>query len=134
MSVVVGYVPTREGEAALEHAMREARSRGDPAGGGEHLARRRAGRPAVRRRRPARARSRSSSRSRASSTSVVHTIRGRDASEEILAVGRGAPGGAGRHRAAPPLPGRQAAAWASTAQRVLLDAPCPVLAVKAPTS
>ena len=28
MSVVVGYVPTREGETALEHAVREARSRG----------------------------------------------------------------------------------------------------------
>ena len=28
MSVVVGYVPTREGETALEHAVTEARSRG----------------------------------------------------------------------------------------------------------
>ena len=28
MSAVVGYVPTREGETALEHAVREARSRG----------------------------------------------------------------------------------------------------------
>ena len=28
MSVVVGYVPTREGESALEHAVAEARSRG----------------------------------------------------------------------------------------------------------
>lgn len=105
MSVVVGYVPTREGETALDHAAAEARarktrlvvvntSRGD---GVEHL--------------------------------VVHAMRGREASEEILAVAQ-------EHRAELVVIGLRRRSpvgkllMGSTARRVLLDAPCPVLAVK----
>ncbi|CAN5700131.1 universal stress protein [soil metagenome] len=126
MSVVVGYVPTREGETALDHAVAEARarktrlvvvntSRGDALvdqryvdeeqlaaleerlDGVEHL--------------------------------VVHTMRGREASEEILAVAQ-------EHRAELVVIGLRRRSpvgklrMGSTAQRVLLDAPCPVLAVK----
>ena len=99
----------------------------DPAGGGEHLARRRAGRPEVRRRRAAlRA---ASSGSTACDHTVVHAMRGLDASEEILAVAR-------EHRAELVVIGLRRRSpvgkllMGSTAQRVLLDAHCPVLAVK----
>jgi nucleotide-binding universal stress UspA family protein len=60
---------------------------------------------------------------------MVHAIRGRDASEEILAV-------AHERRAELVVIGLRRRSpvgkllLGSTAQRVLLDAPCPVLAVK----
>ena len=64
---------------------------------------------------------------------LQHTIRGRDAAEEILAA-------AAEHRAELIVLGLRRRTpvgkliMGSTAQRVLLDALCPVLAVKAPTS
>jgi len=126
MSVVVGYVPRAEGEAALRHAVAEARSRdtrlvvvntsrGDALvderfADGDQLAAlegRLGGVPHA----------------------VVHTISGREASEEILAAAR-------EHQADLVVIGLRRRSpvgkliMGSTAQKVLLDAPCPVLAVK----
>ena len=128
MSVVVGYVPTREGETALDHAMSEARSRGDRlvvvnTSRGDALVDERyvddeqlAG-------------LRAKLADSGVDHEVVHTMRGRDASEEILAV-------AEERRAQLVVIGLRRRSpvgkllLGSTAQRVLLDAPCPVLAVK----
>ena len=128
MSVVVGYVPTREGETALEHAVREARSREarlvvvNTSRGDALVDERYADDDQL-----------ATLRTRLAGTGVdhevVHTIRGRDASEEILAV-------AEERRADLIVIGLRRRSpvgkllLGSTAQRVLLDAPCPVLAVK----
>ena len=127
MSVVVGYVPTREGETALEHAVREARSREarlvvvNTSRGDALVDERYADDDQL-----------ATLRARLAGTGVdhevVHTIRGRDASEEILAV-------AEERRADLIVIGLRRRSpvgkllLGSTAQRVLLDAPCPVLAV-----
>lgn len=127
-TVVVGYVPTHEGESALSHALDEARarqarllvvntSRGDALvderyvdeGQLRALEHRLAGSGV--------------------SHEVVHAIRGRDAADEILSV-------AEERRADLVVIGlRKRSAvgkllLGSTAQRVLLESPCPVLAVK----
>lgn len=129
MSVVVGYVPTPEGVAAFEHALREAvtrvtrlvvvnTSRGD----------------ALVDQRYAATEQLDELGSRLVEAEVehllVHSIRGRDAADEILAA-------AGEHRAELIVLGLRRRSpvgkliMGSTAQRVLLDARCPVLAVKA---
>jgi nucleotide-binding universal stress UspA family protein len=128
MSVVVGYVPTREGETALEHAIHEARSRGarlvvvNTSRGDALVDERYADDDQL-----------AALGARLAGTGVdhevVHTIGGRDASEEILAV-------AEERRADLIVIGLRRRSpvgkllLGSTAQRVLLDAPCPVLAVK----
>ena len=128
MSVVVGYVPTREGETALDHAVREARSREarlvvvNTSRGDALVDERYADDDQL-----------ATLRARLAGTGVdhevVHTMRGREASEEILAV-------AEERRADLIVIGLRRRTpvgkllLGSTAQRVLLDAPCPVLAVK----
>jgi nucleotide-binding universal stress UspA family protein len=127
-SVVVGYVPTQEGESALSHALEEARSRqarllvvntsrGDALvderyvdeGQLGDLEERLAGSGVP--------------------YEVIRAIRGRDAAEEILAL-------ADERRADLVVIGlrRRSAVGklllGSTAQRVLLEAQCPVLSVK----
>jgi nucleotide-binding universal stress UspA family protein len=128
MSVVVGYVPNGEGESALRHGVAEARSRqtrlvvvntsrGDATVDqryvdDEQLAelRRRLSDAGVQH-------------------DIVHATRGRDASEEILTA-------ADEHRAELLVIGIRRRTpvgkllMGSTAQRVLLEADCPVLAVK----
>lgn len=128
MSVVVGYVPTREGETALDHAVREARSREarlvvvNTSRGDALVDERYADDDQL-----------ATLRARLAGTGVdhevVHTMRGRDASEEILAVAEARRADLiviGLRRRSPV--GKLL--LGSTAQRVLLDAPCPVLAVK----
>ena len=128
MSVVVGYVPTREGEIALHHAVGEARSRGarlvvvNTSRGDALVDERYVDDDQL-----------ASLRAKLADSGVdhevVHTMRGRDASEEILAV-------AEDRRAQLVVIGLRRRSpvgkllLGSTAQRVLLDAPCPVLAVK----
>jgi nucleotide-binding universal stress UspA family protein len=127
-NVVVGYVPTQEGESALSHALEEARSRqarllvvntsrGDALvderyvdeGQLGDLEDRLAGSGVA--------------------YEVIRAIRGRDAAEEILAL-------ADERRADLVVIGlrRRSAVGklllGSTAQRVLLEAQCPVLSVK----
>jgi nucleotide-binding universal stress UspA family protein len=129
MSVVVGYVPTREGEVALDHAVREARSRGvrlvvvNTSRGDALVDERYADDDQL-------AALGTTLAEAGVDHEVVHTIRGREASEEILAVARD-------RRAELVVVGLRRRSpvgkllLGSTAQRVLLDAPCPVLAVKA---
>jgi len=128
MSVVVGYVPTREGETALDHAMGEARSRGarlvvvNTSRGDALVDERYVDDDQLATLRAKLVRS-------GVDHEVVHTMRGREASEEILAV-------AEERRAELVVIGLRRRSpvgkllLGSTAQRVLLDAPCPVLAVK----
>jgi len=128
VNVVVGYVPTREGEAALTHAVEEARTRSARlvvvnTSRGDSLVDERyaddAQLDALRERLVA----------SGVEHELVHAIRGREASEEILHV-------AEERRADLVVIGlRKRSAvgkllLGSTAQRVLLEAPCPVLAVK----
>ena len=129
MNVVVGYVPTPEGEAALSHALEEAlrrdarlvlvnTSRGD----------------ALVDERYADETQLDAVRSRLAASAVVHevvhAVRGWEAHEEILTV-------AHERRAELVVIGLRRRSpvgkliMGSTAQRVILDAPCPVLAVKA---
>ena len=128
MSVVVGYVPTREGEAALTAAVAEARSRGtrlvvvNTSRGDAAVDQRYVDDEQL-----------AGLRDRLAATGlqhdVVHATRGLDASEELLAV-------AAEHRADLVVIGLRRRSpvgkllMGSTAQRVLLDATCPVLAVK----
>ena len=128
MSVVVGYVPTREGETALDHAVGEARSRGarlvvvNTSRGDALVDERYVDDEQLGRLRDRLAQD-------GVPHDVVHATRGRDASEEILAV-------AEERRAQLVVIGLRRRSpvgkllLGSTAQRVLLDAPCPVLAVK----
>ena len=131
MSVVVGYVPTPEGEAALEHAVQEARlrdtrlvvvnsSRGDATVDqrfmlDDELDQLRAKLDAE-----------------GIDHVVVQSVRGWDAAEEVLDAVE-------QHQADLVVIGlrRRTAVgkliMGSTAQRILLGAPCPVLAVKART-
>jgi nucleotide-binding universal stress UspA family protein len=129
MSVVVGYVPTREGEAALAHGVREARSRGvrlvvvNSSRGDALVDERYADDDQL-------AALEAVLEDAGVEHEVVHTMRGREASEEILAVA------SERHADLVVVGLRRRSPvgkllLGSTAQRVLLDAPCPVLAVKA---
>lgn len=131
MSVVVGYVATPEGEAALEAATAEARRRevglvvilserghrfGKDSGEVEALA------DDVRRRLDA----------SGLSFQVRQTMRGRDVADDIISAAQNESGELiviGLRRRSPV--GKLI--LGSNAQRILLDAPCPVLAVK-PTS
>ena len=129
MNVVVGYVPTREGEAALSHALEEARrrearlvlvntSRGD----------------ALVDERFADETQLEEVRARLAASGIAHevvqAVRGREAHEEILSV-------ASERRAELVVIGLRRRSpvgkliMGSTAQRVILEASCPVLAVKA---
>lgn len=127
MSVVVGYVSTPEGEAALDAAVAEARSRSVPLvvilserghRFGTDPAELQAQADEVRR--------------RLDDTGLRYdvrlTSRGRDVAEDIIAAS--AEGGVliviGLRRRSPV--GKLL--LGSNAQRILLDAPCPVLAVK----
>ena len=128
MTVVVGYVPTPEGESALMHAVDEARARDarlvvvNTSRGDALVDERYASDDQL-----------DVLRKRLADTGVehevVHRMRGREASEEILAV-------AHERRADLVVIGLRRRSpvgkllMGSTAQRVLLDAPCPVLAVK----
>jgi nucleotide-binding universal stress UspA family protein len=129
MSVVVGYVPRSEGESALSHAVAEARSRGtrlvvvNTSRGDATVDQRYVDDEQL-----------TALRQRLAEADVehdiVHATRGRDASDEILAV-------AEEHRAELVVIGMRRRTpvgkllMGSTAQRVLLEADCPVLAVKA---
>ncbi len=129
-TVVVGYVPNQEGEAALSHAVAEARardgrllvvnsSRGDALVDERYADDEQVG---VLRRRL---------ESAGVEHELVRSIRGREAHEEILAV-------AAERRADLVVIGLRRRTpvgkllMGSTAQRVLLEATCPVLAVKTP--
>ena len=130
MSVVVGYVPRREGETALTHAVQEARSRDtllvvvNTSRGDATVDQRYVDDEQL-----------SALRARLAESGVehqvVHATRGLEASEEILAVAQ-------EHRAELIVIGLRRRSpvgkllMGSTAQRVLLDAACPVLAVKPP--
>ena len=128
MSVVGGYVSTPEGEAALAVAMGEARSRDIPLivvlserghRSGTESAELQAQVDDVRRRLD----------EAGISYDVRLTSRGRDVAEDIIAAAAGEGGVLiviGLRRRSPV--GKLL--LGSNAQRILLDAPCPVLAVK----
>ena len=129
MSVVVGYVPTPEGEAALEHAIREVTQRGTRlvvvnTSRGDALVDQRYAQPDQ-------VEVLEDKLDAAGLEHVLlHSIRGREAADEILEA-------AAEHRADLIVVGLRRRTpvgkllMGSTAQRVLLDALCPVLAVKA---
>ena len=128
MTVVVGYVPRPEGESALTQAVDEARSRGSRL----VVVNTSRGDAAVDQRYADDAQLLALEATLAASGvehQVVHGIRGREASEEILDVAQ-------QHRADLIVIGLRRRTpvgkllMGSTAQRVLLEAPCPVLAVK----
>lgn len=129
MTVVVGYVPTPLGEAALSQALEEARRRDvrlvlvNSSRGDSLVDERFADEQQL-----------DALRSRLAASGLTHDIvqavRGREAYEEILSVAR-------EHRAEVVVIGLRRRSpvgkllMGSTAQRVLLEAECPVLAVKA---
>jgi nucleotide-binding universal stress UspA family protein len=132
MSVVVGYIPTPEGEAALEHAIREARarqevlvvinsSRGD-AYADQRFVQSDGAAALVRRLEAAGIEHR-----------LLQPLRGHDAADEVLEAAQS-------HRAELVVTGVRRRTpvgkliMGSTAQRILLQAQCPVLAVKAAES
>jgi len=129
-TVVVGYVPNQEGEAALSRAVAEARARD-----GRLLVVNSSRGDALVDERYADDEQVGDLRRRLESAGVEHelvrSIRGREAHEEILAV-------AAERRADLVVIGLRRRTpvgkllMGSTAQRVLLEATCPVLAVKAP--
>jgi nucleotide-binding universal stress UspA family protein len=129
MTIVVGYVPTPEGEAALDAAIAEARLREQPlhlinsSRGDAYVDDRFASKEAL-----------AEVRARLQESGIVYEIeqevRGRDASEEVVQA-------AERLKATLLVIGMRRRSptgkliTGSNAQRILLDAPCPVLAVKA---
>ena len=129
MSVVVGYIPTPEGDAALAHAVVEARKRKvrlvvvNSSRGDALVDPRFAVQDQV-------DQLRASLEADGVDHEVVQAVRGHDAAEEVLDV-------AEQHRADLVVIGlrRRTAVgkliMGSTAQRILLGARCPVLAVKA---
>ena len=129
MTIVVGYVPTPEGEAALTAAISEAQLREEPL----HIVNSSRG-DALVDNRFASEEVLTSVRARLDEAGVVYEveqeIRGREAAEEIVDT-------ADRLKATLIVIGlrRRTATGklitGSQAQRVLLDATCPVLAVKA---
>lgn len=132
MSVVVGYVATPEGAAALEAATEEARTRGVRLVVILSERGNRFGSDA-----PDVESAAEDARSRLASSGVEHEVRltgkGRDVAEEIIDAAQES--GAeliviGLRRRSPV--GKLL--LGSNAQRILLDAPCPVLAVKPATA
>ena len=129
MTIVVGYVPTPEGEAALDAAITEARLRDQPL----HVVNSSRG-DVLQDPRFASEGSLDEVRSRLDAAGVVYEIeqqvRGHEASDELVAA-------ADRVGASLIVIGlrRRSATGklitGSQAQRILLDAECPVLAVKA---
>jgi nucleotide-binding universal stress UspA family protein len=129
MTIVVGYVPTPEGEAALTAAIGEARLRDEPlhvvntSRGDSLVDSRFASQDAL-----------AAVRTRLAESGVVHEVDqhvgGHDASDELVDV-------ADRVRASLIFIGLRRRSptgkliTGSQAQRILLDANCPVLAVKA---
>jgi nucleotide-binding universal stress UspA family protein len=128
MTIVVGYIPTPEGQAALGHAIAQARkddallvvvnsSRGEAAGDPRLLSEEQLG----------------SAEEQLSEAGVEHLVvqpsRGRSAADEVLAA-------ADEHRADLVVIGVRRRSpvgkliLGSNAQRILLEATCPVLAVK----
>jgi nucleotide-binding universal stress UspA family protein len=130
MTIVVGYIPTPEGEAALTAAITEAQRREEPL----HVVNSSPG-DALTDRRYASEDALDAVRARLDQTGVVYEIkqfvRGHEASEELVEA-------ADRLGASLIVIGirRRTATGklitGSQAQRILLDANCPVLAVKAP--
>ena len=130
MTVVVGYIPTPEGEAALSHAIEEAQKRGtrlvvvNSSKGDALVDPRYALDDQV-------DKLRSTLEAAAVEHEVVQSVRGREAAEEVIDAVE-------QHRAELVVIGlrRRTAVgkliMGSTAQRILLGSPCPVLAVKAP--
>lgn len=129
MSVLAGFIPTPQGWVALDHAIAEAKKRGT-----ELVVVNTSRGDALVDERYAQEGDLEELRSRAEAAAVEHrvvqAIRGHSAAEEILdaidehqaellVIGL-------RHRSA-----LGKLILGSTAQRLLLDAPCPVLAVKA---
>lgn len=129
MTIVVGYVPTPEGDAALTAAVAESRLRDQPL----HVVNSSRG-DALADPRFASADALEAVRSRLEESGVVYDleqpVRGREASEEVVEA-------ADRVHATLIVIGlrRRTATGklitGSQAQRILLDAHCPVLAVKA---
>jgi nucleotide-binding universal stress UspA family protein len=129
MTIVVGYVPTPEGEAALAAGIREAAVREEPlhvvntSRGDSFIDNRFASEEAL-----------AGVRTRLDEAGVVYEIdqqvRGHDASDELVEI-------ADRVKASLIVVGMRRRTptgkllTGSQAQRVLLDANCPVLAVKA---
>ena len=128
MTILVGYIPTPEGQAALQHAIAQARkddallvvvnsSRGDATGDPRLLSEEQLG----------------SAEEQLSEAGVEHLLvqpsRGRSAADEVLAA-------ADEHRADLVVIGVRRRSpvgkliLGSNAQRILLEATCPVLAVK----
>jgi nucleotide-binding universal stress UspA family protein len=131
MTIVVGYVPTPEGEAALTAAVAEARLREEPL----HVVNSTRGDSLIDSR-FVQEEGLEELRSRLDATGVVYEIeqqvRGHEASEEVVEAATRVKASLiviGLRRRTPTgklLTGSQA-------QRILLDADCPVLAVKAAT-
>jgi nucleotide-binding universal stress UspA family protein len=129
MTIVVGYVPTPEGEAALTAAISEAQRREEPL----HVVNRSRG-DSLTDSRFASENALDEVRARLDQSGVVYEIdqqvRGHDASDEVVDA-------ADRVKASMIVIGlrRRTATGklltGSQAQRILLDAHCPVLAVKA---
>jgi nucleotide-binding universal stress UspA family protein len=129
MTIVVGYVPTPEGEAALDAAIAEARLRDQPlhvinsSRGDAYVDDRFASKEAL-----------DGVRARLTESGIVYEVeqevRGREAAEEVVDA-------AARLKASLLVIGMRRRTptgkliTGSSAQRILLDAPCPVLAVKA---
>lgn len=130
MSIVVGYVPTPEGNAALEYAIAEARKNDvvlvviNSSKGDALVDNRYAGQPEM-----------DDIDQRLDKEGVrhviLHPVRGHDATAEVLNA-------AEEHNADLIVIGLRRRSpvgklfLGSTAQRILLEANCPVLAVKAP--
>lgn len=133
MTIVVGYVPTPEGEAALEHALVQARLHAPSSGARLVVVNTSRGDRLVDERyaldeQVARLQERLDDAG--VEHLLVHGVRGREAHEELLEAAR-------EHRADLVVIGLRRRTpvgkliLGSTAQRVLLESPCPVLAVKA---
>jgi nucleotide-binding universal stress UspA family protein len=129
MSIVVGYVPTSEGTAALEYAIKEARKNDtklvviNSSKGDALVDNRYAGQPEM---------DNIDQRLNREGVNhlVLHPVRGHDATTEVLEA-------AEEHQADLIVIGLRRRSpvgklfLGSTAQRILLEADCPVLAVKA---
>ena len=130
MTVVVGYIPTREGRVALAHAIDEARKQGSTL---VVVNSSRGDAPADQRFMVDDEVDQLSAELDAEGIDhvVVQSVRGRDAADEVIDAVE-------QHQADLVVIGlrRRTAVgkliMGSTAQRILLGAPCPVLAVKAP--